>query len=223
MIPSRRSARSGFSLLPCPEGLILHGGYTKTYEGKRVTGMALSDTWLLRMPPQNDAGDIDYKLCKWEKRKNVGYAPSPRSGCTMALWAAKGMGVLFGGVCDDDKDEETLDSVFYNQLFGYNMAGRDGRWISLPLKRKKKMGGKRKTKVVKPVPEAPKPDEDAEDKMDQDYNSDGEEVEMAEGQAKPWEVAKAKADAAALADDDDPDDPEKVGRPREGVVRRRSS
>jgi hypothetical protein len=60
--------------------------------------------------------DLDLKQVKWEKRKKVGYVPSLRSGCTMALWASKGIGVLFGGVYDDDKDEETLESVFYNDL-----------------------------------------------------------------------------------------------------------
>jgi len=178
--------------------------------------MALSDTWLLQLPAANEAGEIDFRASKWIKRKNVGYAPTPRSGCTMALWQAKGMGVLFGGVFDDDKDEETLESVFFNELFGYNMAGRDGRWISLPLKRKKKQGGgKRKKKVATPVVEAPKEEdkEEGEDKMEQDGGDEDEDVEMAEGQAKPWEVAKAKAEAAALAGDDDPDDPEKVSRP----------
>jgi hypothetical protein len=34
----------------------------------------------------------------------------------MALWAAKGIGVLFGGVTDDERDEESLDSVFWNDL-----------------------------------------------------------------------------------------------------------
>jgi hypothetical protein len=81
-------ARSGFSFISCPEGVLLHGGYTKIYEGKRVTGMALSDTWFLRIPP-GDTTDIDWKKVKWEKRKKVGYAPSTRSGCTMALWSAK--------------------------------------------------------------------------------------------------------------------------------------
>lgn len=33
---------------------------------------------------------MDYKKFKWEKRKKIGYAPTTRSGCTMALWAAKG-------------------------------------------------------------------------------------------------------------------------------------
>jgi hypothetical protein len=34
----------------------------------------------------------------------------------MGLWSAKGIGVLFGGVTDDDRDEESLESVFWNDL-----------------------------------------------------------------------------------------------------------
>ena len=55
-------ARSGFSFLPVPEGVVLHGGYRKEYltsagggkkgKGKSVAitqgiGKALDDTWLL--------------------------------------------------------------------------------------------------------------------------------------------------------------------------------
>lgn len=83
--------RSGFSLLPGPDGIILHGGYTKLYDGKRSTGVgqALSDTWLLKIPAVGEDGTMDMIQFKWEKRKKIGYAPSPRSGCTMALWQAK--------------------------------------------------------------------------------------------------------------------------------------
>jgi hypothetical protein len=57
-------------------------------------------------------------IVKWERRKrpSTAYAPALRSGATMALWATKGMGVLFGGVTDEDSDEETLTSVFWNDL-----------------------------------------------------------------------------------------------------------
>jgi hypothetical protein len=112
-----RSPRSGFSFLPSPDGLVVYGGYSKTYEGKRVTGQALNDCWLLKIPPIGDDNQLDTKKFKWEKRKNPGYPPNPvRSGCTMAYWANKGMGVLFGGVSDDDKDEETLESTFWNEM-----------------------------------------------------------------------------------------------------------
>ncbi|CAE6417770.1 unnamed protein product [Rhizoctonia solani] len=132
----RPSARSGFSFLPATEGATLHGGYVKEYaKGKRVEGKALEDTWLLHMNPD------DPLKPKWEKRKKVGYAPTPRSGCTMALWAAKSTGVMFGGVHDEDTSEETLESVFYQDMFGYQMAG-NGRWISLTLRKQKQKGKK---------------------------------------------------------------------------------
>jgi len=37
-------------------------------------------------------------------------------GATMALWANKSTGILFGGVSDDDTSEETLESLFWNDL-----------------------------------------------------------------------------------------------------------
>lgn len=60
----------------------------------------------------------DLLKLKWEKRKraSTAYAPSLRSGCTMAAWSAKSMGILFGGVTDEDTGEETLESVFHNDL-----------------------------------------------------------------------------------------------------------
>lgn len=60
--------------------------------------------------------DADPTKWKWEKRRKIGYAPSQRSGCSMTLWAAKGMGVSFGGVCDEERDEESLESVFYQDM-----------------------------------------------------------------------------------------------------------
>lgn len=35
----------------------------------------------------------------------------------MALWGNKSLGVLFGGVTDEDTNEETLESVFHNDLY----------------------------------------------------------------------------------------------------------
>jgi hypothetical protein len=85
--------------------------------------------------------DTEPKQIKWDKRKRTGYFPTPaRSGCTMALWGSKSMGVLFGGVTDQEVDEERMASIFYNDMFGYKTEGA-GRWVSLVLKRPKKKGG----------------------------------------------------------------------------------
>jgi hypothetical protein len=55
---------------------------------------------------------------KWERRKrpSTAFSPPLRSGCTMSLWAAKGLGVMFGGVTDEDTNEETLESVFWSDM-----------------------------------------------------------------------------------------------------------
>lgn len=128
----RPSARSGFSFLSTPEGIVLYGGYCKKYvKGQRTQGLALEDAWFLQM-------DEDTSKIEWVKRKKVGYAPNPpRSGCTMALWANRNMGVLFGGVTDTEADEESMESTFWNDLYGYQLPGT-GRWISLNMRKPKK-------------------------------------------------------------------------------------
>lgn len=60
--------------------------------------------------------DTDAKAIRWERRKKTGYAPSVRSGCTMALWPARNTGVMFGGVFDENFEEEGMESMFYNDL-----------------------------------------------------------------------------------------------------------
>ena len=51
MGPTQQSpqARSGFSFMAMPDGVVLHGGYCKDYtKGKKVQGTALDDTWFLK-------------------------------------------------------------------------------------------------------------------------------------------------------------------------------
>ncbi|KAF9111143.1 hypothetical protein BGX27_005351 [Mortierella sp. AM989] len=123
----RPSARSGFSFIPCNDGVILYGGYCKEYtKGQRPKGIVHADTWLLKM-------NADPKLIRWEKKKKSGSAPTPRSGCAMAPY--KNRAVLFGGVYDDDVNEETLESTFYNELYTYQIDS--GRWFPMNLKRPK--------------------------------------------------------------------------------------
>lgn len=83
------------------------------------------------MPTEANAdrkpSSFNMPVLKWERRKrsSTAYAPSIRSGCTMALWQAKNTGVLFGGVTDEDTNEETLESVFHNDLHACSFHGED--------------------------------------------------------------------------------------------------
>lgn len=157
---SRPSARSGFSFLPHPDGVLLHGGYCKEYvKGQRPVGVMLEDTWLLKVSiptPDPDKPEPSTKKgakaaeevldIKWQrlKRPSTAYAPALRSGCTMALWAARNQGIMFGGVSDEDVNEETMRSVFWNDLHALHLERN--RWNSMPLKRVK--GGKKGKKAA---------------------------------------------------------------------------
>ncbi|KAJ3992633.1 galactose oxidase [Lentinula boryana] len=159
---SRPCPRSGFSFLSTSEGVILHGGYCKEYvKGKRPIGIMLEDTWLLQLSlpdasssasnsaePSSSKKKLDLVI-KWERRKrpSTAYIPALRSGCTMTAWQVKEMGVMFGGVTDEDTNEETLESLFWNDLNAYQWSGK-GRWVSLTLRKPKKKPGKQKTPAV---------------------------------------------------------------------------
>ncbi|KAG9029721.1 hypothetical protein FRB95_004970 [Tulasnella sp. JGI-2019a] len=180
------SSRSGFSFLPTPDGVVLHGGYYKDYiKGKRPVGVALDDTWFLRM-------SLERKEIKWEKRKKIGYAPNPpRSGCTMALWPAKGQGIMFGGVSDVDKDEEVLESVFFNDMYAYQTAGT-GRWTSLNMRAKKKKAGASKKPKLSAAPEASRA------QTNDDGTTEGMDIDNAEDEEWAGIEHKEKPPAAAV-------------------------
>ncbi|KAL4247565.1 Kelch domain-containing protein [Abortiporus biennis] len=172
------SPRSGFSFLAFTDGILLHGGYCKEYvKGSRPIGIMLDDTWFLRMSvitetTEGKKAPTDPLVVKWERRKrpSTAFAPSLRSGCTMALWTAKNTGILFGGVTDEDTNEETLDSVFHNDLYGYIITG-NGRWVSMTLKKpKKKAQGK--VKKLTPIPAKTFVDKFDDDDYDKDTYED---------------------------------------------------
>lgn len=149
----------------------------------------------------------------------------------MAYWANKQFGILFGGVTDDDKDEETLESTFYNELFGYSTAG-NGRWVRLMLKQRKKMGGtggaKKKQEKRKAAAAAAaalaaaaakaeggaaggEKIKDAEGEGEGDEGASDDEWDSSDDDTpKPWEIARARremelaAAAAGIGSSSDP-------------------
>jgi len=88
---------------------------------KRITIPVVEQESLVTFtkPIKNKTAQLQVSF-KWERRKRASdtYAPSLRSGSTMALWhrSSGSMGVLFGGVTDEDTNEETLESMFHNDL-----------------------------------------------------------------------------------------------------------
>ena len=77
----------------------------------------------------------------------------------MAYWTARQMGVMFGGVVDEEVSEEGLESVFLNDAYGYQTSGH-GRWVGLALKRPKKKSGAGEKKRSKKEKEGEGEDEE---------------------------------------------------------------
>ncbi|KAI6100109.1 galactose oxidase, partial [Pisolithus thermaeus] len=146
----RPSPRSGFSFLPNSEGIVLYGGYCKEYvKGKRPVGVILDDTWLLRITLDPTTAIPTFR---WEKRRvpSSAHVPSPRAGATMALWNTRGMGVMFGGVTDVERDEEGMESMLWADLYGYNLE--NSKWTSMNLRRPKTVGTGKKKQVRSAIP-----------------------------------------------------------------------
>lgn len=140
----------------------------------------------------------------------------------MALWAAKSMAVSFGGVFDSyDADEEDLTSVFYNELYGYQIAnGPNGKWISLNLKKpKQKKKGPNKAKLRK-IQQRQREEEERRRQQEEDDGEgrdsvDGDDGDTANGHLDTAETEHANGDLHSSDDEseeeeDDPDDPQKT-------------
>ncbi|KAK9450778.1 uncharacterized protein V1518DRAFT_411683 [Limtongia smithiae] len=120
----RPDARSGHSFLPTEEGALVWGGYSKVKSSqKKIVGKVHTDCWALKLTS-------DLKTARWERKRKSAWGPSPRVGCSMVYH--KGRGILFGGVYDTEETEETLDSVFYNDLYAYQIL--TNKWFPLTLR-----------------------------------------------------------------------------------------
>lgn len=138
----------------------------------------------------------------------------------MALWAAKSIAVSFGGVFDSyDAEEDDLTSVFYNELYGYQITnGPNGRWISLNLKKpKQKKKGPNKAKLRK-IQQRQREEEERRRKeeeeengsvhgdRDDDHNTDDEQANGEESQVNGHASSESESEDE---EEDDPDDPQK--------------
>ncbi|KAF5390119.1 hypothetical protein D9757_003805 [Collybiopsis confluens] len=149
---------------------------------------------------KNAATDI--LVLKWERKKrpSTAYAPALRSGCTMTLWANREMGVMFGGVTDEDTNEETLESMFWNDLNGYQWNGK-GRWLSMTLRKPKTKGAGARKKgkaTVEPIHQK------GDNTSDSDSDDAPETPAVRAVPRAPSTVTTRRGQATGDVDEDDP-------------------
>ena len=111
---------------------------------------------------------------KWVQVRQSGERPPPRSGFSLLPYSPAATGgferaLLFGGVCDDDEeDEETLESVFYNDMHTVDLE--NGRWYELFLRGEKAVEGEAKKRRRRK-----KSQSDKKGEVEDGYDESGEE------------------------------------------------
>lgn len=142
------SPRSGFQWVADGSDVFLLGGYCKetvqkaktvSHKGKKKGGAAVEESMVSRGVVLSDTYKLSGDTLKWQKVKRAGYGPSRRAGFSLVLH--KHNAVLFGGVEDEETDED-LQSTFFNDMFGFSTERK--KWFPLNIRGKKQKKARRR-------------------------------------------------------------------------------
>ncbi|OAD59620.1 Kelch domain-containing protein 4 [Eufriesea mexicana] len=110
--------RSGCILLSTPENkLLLYGGYNKERVKKGVDKGCIHSDMFLMAPEKNDHTSLKWK---WIFIKQSGIKVSPRCSISATL-VQPNLAYLFGGVFDEEVNEEEFNGIFYNDLIALDL------------------------------------------------------------------------------------------------------
>jgi len=188
-VPPERSAFN-FGILGGADVAFVSGGYSKLKNpapGSKAEGMVHNDCWALHLK-----GLESGKIPTWERLSRKGEYPSQRSGTACTVWKNKML--VYGGVQDDETENHRVNSVFFDDLFAFDMERR--RWFRLNLKKK---GGERRRRrkddgrADATITEGQKVDEDS------DEDDDGIEGEAT---SSGWDLDMLRSNMFAFIDGD---------------------
>eukprot|EP00523_Entomoneis_sp_CCMP467_P022760 CAMPEP_0168829198 /NCGR_PEP_ID=MMETSP0727-20121128/898_1 /TAXON_ID=265536 /ORGANISM="Amphiprora sp., Strain CCMP467" /LENGTH=779 /DNA_ID=CAMNT_0008882403 /DNA_START=3521 /DNA_END=5860 /DNA_ORIENTATION=+ len=228
--PEPRSACNS-AVIDEEDCLIVHGGFSKLSKGNSLSrthandrGDATitsetkvhNDTWVLRLKPI-----LSNKPPSWERLtssvqrnalRSLNSSPDGRAGT--ASVAFKNRMVSFGGVVDAENLHHKLNSVFYADLFAFDIERR--KWFPIHINKSAAVGkgGKRRRRKTEESTtdekESPEPDYAVDDE-DEDEDNDDDEVlvleEEEEGNSNTnansntgWDLDKLRSNMFAFID-----------------------
>ncbi|RUS84183.1 hypothetical protein EGW08_008070 [Elysia chlorotica] len=196
------SPRSGCVLLPVQEmtKIIVYGGYSKEKMKRDVDkGTIHTDMFaLMQEKKREDASESAVKW-KWQPVKQSGIRPSPRSGMSGTV-VAPGKALLFGGVFDQEEDDEDLEGNFFNEFWSLDLS--NGKWFSVDLRGKKIDKKKKRRKVKKTTEEGGMEIDDNGDlEEEEDDGDDDEEMETAQEGVESLDLSKESSQVQEVNDD----------------------
>lgn len=126
------SPRSGCQMVHTPDGKVLiFGGYSKIKVKKDVDKGTVHTDMFLLAPEKNDTTGLKWK---WSVIKPGGARYSPRCSLGVAVGAG-GKAYTFGGVFDEEDDDEEISGVFYNDLYSLELDKFVWRTVTLSGKK----------------------------------------------------------------------------------------
>lgn len=130
------------------------------------------------------------KVPAWDRLSKKGNTPSQRSG--MSYSVHKGRMVCYGGVQDNEGDNHKMDSIFYDELFTFDMTRR--RWYKLDMKKAAVKSKRRKQKVEEAK------DESNDEYLEDDLSDDELESTDLDGPQSGWDLDKLRSNMFAFVD-----------------------
>jgi N-acetylneuraminic acid mutarotase len=200
-LASRPEPRSACNVGLRENVAIIHGGYSKLKNPGVAEQKVHSDAWLLHLKPI-----LQGNPPTWERLSNRTKGcsnPSNRSGTSSVTY--KDRMLVYGGVVDTEQHHHRVDSVFYNELFAFDMERRT--WFPLRCKAVRDTKSRRRRR---------KDDNDNDDKDDEEEEVKEEEEETEdesseleeeeEGGENPassgWDLDKLRSNMFAFIDGD---------------------
>ena len=129
------------------------------------------------------------KVPSWDRLSKKGNAPTQRSGMSSVIH--KGRMVCFGGVQDNEGDNHKMDSIFYDDLFTFDMTRR--RWYKLEMKKASTKTRRRKKQVDDSK------DESSSSSSDDDLSDDEQSLDMNNSHSG-WTLDKIRSNMFAFID-----------------------
>mmetsp|Transcript_15274 Transcript_15274/g.22488 ORF Transcript_15274/g.22488 Transcript_15274/m.22488 type:complete len:850 (+) Transcript_15274:146-2695(+) len=195
-IPPPRSAFNFGLMASKSDQAFVFGGFSKLKNpapGSRAEGKTHTDCWALNLKPI-----LQGKVPTWDRLSRKGEYPSSRSGTACVSCYKNTRMLVYGGVNDDEGDNHKVSSVFYDDLFAFDMERR--RWFSMPIKKKGDgSGGRRRRKKGNDDNDNGEQDEN-EDDNDDDDSIDGDETKDGEAESSGWDISKLRSNMFAFID-----------------------
>ncbi|XP_061197077.1 kelch domain-containing protein 4-like [Saccostrea echinata] len=181
--------RSGCIMAAMPDQyrVTVYGGYSKEKVKRDIDKGTTHIDMTILMPEGKLKDETIPVKWKWVTAKQSGARPTPRCGMSCSV-APGNRAFCFGGVFDEEEDEEQIEGKFFNEFYLLDLE--KNKWFLVNLRGKREQVPEKKKRRRK------KEDDGAEDGAEDGMEEDGEEeMEVATDKVSNMNIEEAVEEA----------------------------